>query len=261
MQKKSTTNNHKPKIIPHFIEKVNSSRFKSFLIPLFLICWTIIILFFTQLALSFIFVIFFDDYTTSASLATLYNALCYAISLFLLIFVPWKLFRTSKPNRENLGLKNLPTFIDLGLAPIGFIAYYLLSSLLITIFSLFPWFNVAEAQDVGFNFLATTPDYIIAFISLVIIAPVAEEIIFRGWLYDRLRTKLPPKISLFLAIILVSAVFGLMHGQWNVGINTFAMSIVLCLIREITGTIYSGIILHSIKNALAFYLVFILGIS
>ena len=48
-----------------------------------------------------------------------------------------------------------------------------------------------------------------------------------------------------------------MHGQWNVGINVFAMSIVLCVMREITGSIYSGILLHMLKNMLAFYLLYI----
>ena len=85
------------------------------------------------------------------------------------------------------------------------------------------------------------------------IAPIAEEVVFRGWLYGKFRSKMPA----YLSIVLVSALFGLMHGQWNVGINVFCLSIVLCLLREVTGTIWSGIVLHMLKNGLAFYLLFV----
>ena len=59
-----------------------------------------------------------------------------------------------------------------------------------------------------------------------------------------------------LAIFLVSLLFGVVHLQWNVGVNVFAMSVVLCGLREITGTIYSGIVLHILKNGIAFYILY-----
>ena len=64
-----------------------------------------------------------------------------------------------------------------------------------------------------------------------------------------------------ISIFLVSLLFGIVHLQWNVGVNVFAMSIVLCGLREITGTVYAGILTHMIKNGVAFYLLYILGIG
>ena len=64
-----------------------------------------------------------------------------------------------------------------------------------------------------------------------------------------------------LAIILTSLLFAIMHRQWNVGLNVFALSVILCLFREITGTIYAGIIVHMLKNAIAFYLLYIVGMA
>lgn len=90
-------------------------------------------------------------------------------------------------------------------------------------------------------------------LALVIIAPIAEEIIMRGWLYGKLRSRL--KVP--LAILLVSIVFAFLHGQWNVGVGVFVLSLVLCGLREITGTIWSGILLHIISNGIAFYLLYI----
>lgn len=188
----------------------------------------------------------------------IYQALIYLLSLAILIFVPhfFKKLKSARTSREELGLKGSPTWIDLGLAPVGLIVYFVLASILVAVFTvIFPWFDAGQSQDVGFNNLYAAPDRVIAFIALVIVAPVAEETIFRGWLYGKLRNRL----KFIPATIIVSVLFGLMHGQWNVGVNVFAMSLVLCSLREITGTTYAGILLHMLKNAIAFYLLYITG--
>ena len=168
-------------------------------------------------------------------------------------------------DREDLGLKGLPTWTDIGLAPVGFIVAILLAAGLVAIFNIFPWFDAGQVQDVGFSVYSVGFDRLVAFIVLVVIAPIAEEIIFRGWLYGKLRPILSEKVSdrasMIISILLVSLLFGIVHMQWNVGVNVFAMSIVLCGLREITGTIYAGILMHMIKNGVAFYLLYILGIG
>ena len=92
-----------------------------------------------------------------------------------------------------------------------------------------------------------------AFISLVVVAPVAEELIFRGWLYGKLRAKIPA----IPAMLVVSILFGIVHGQWNVGVTVFVMSIAMCTLREITGTIWGGILIHILKNGIAFYFLYV----
>jgi membrane protease YdiL (CAAX protease family) len=61
----------------------------------------------------------------------------------------------------------------------------------------------------------------------------------------------------WLAILITSTLFGLIHGAWNVGIDTFALSIVLCVVRLKTGSLWASILIHMTKNAIAFYLLFI----
>lgn len=197
-----------------------------------------------------------EPLTTTLGTAVL-NALTYLLSLFLIIFLPLKFYPPWKTSREELGLKGLPTWSDLGLAPVGFLVYFLLAMLFVVIFSLFPFFDVSEAQDTGFSILASGVDKILGFFTLVLLPAIFEEIIFRGWLYGKLRAKIPGKFSLVFSVLLTSVPFALLHGQWNVGVNVFAMSLVLCGLREITGTIYSGILLHMIKNAIAFALLYI----
>ena len=156
--------------------------------------------------------------------------------------------------KSALGFTRRPSWTDVGLAPIGYAVAHLIAIPLIFIFSFFPWFNAEEAQDLGFTALTTTPEIIFTFLAIVIIAPIVEETIFRGWLYQKLRRFL----SIPIATILVSLAFGIVHLQWNVGVTVFAMSIPLCLLREYTGSTYSGILVHALNNGIAFSLLYLL---
>ena len=159
-------------------------------------------------------------------------------------------------DKKDLGVIGLPTFLDITLSLITFVGYTFISYLLLELFKNFSWFQVNQAQDVGFSHYLVGIDRIFAFISLVILAPVFEELIFRGWLFGKLRKKL----QLIPAILLTSILFGAMHGQWNVGVNVFALSLFLCGLREFTGTIYASILLHMIKNGIAFYFMYVIGL-
>lgn len=235
-------------------------KFRKVLVIVALLAWALLVTIASQLVVSIIMALALGDNINEPVWMTICQALIYTLALILLIFVPWKVFKKWKTDREELGLEGLPTWIDIGLAPVGFCAYYLLATVLTYLFSFFPFFDVEQSQDVGFSGLFTIPDRLLAFIALVIIAPIAEEIIFRGWLYGKIRARIPKKsVSIIISTILVSALFGLLHGQWNVGINVFAMSIVLCLMREVTGTIYSGILLHMLKNGVAFFLLYVVN--
>ena len=165
--------------------------------------------------------------------------------------------------RGDLGLKGLPTWTDIGLAPVGFIVSTLVAAGLAAIFSMFPWFDAEQTQDIGFSTFLVGIDRIVAFVILVVIAPIAEEVIFRGWLYGKIRRILSEGVSealsITISILLVSLLFGVVHMQWNVGVNVFALSVVLCGMREITGTIYAGILTHMLKNGVAFFLLYVFG--
>ena len=226
----------------------------------------------SQLVVGFIMVLLLgSEKFTQPVWTAVYSALVYLVALALVVLVPHVIYKQHhksaelSTSRRELGLIGLPTWADIGLAPVGFIVYLLLAAGLTAIFSIFPWFNAVEAQDTGFSIYVMGFDRIVAFVTLVIIAPIAEEIIFRGWLYAKLRRFLGQGVSeawsIILSILIVSVLFGAVHMQWNVGVNVFAMSVVLCGLREVTGTIHAGILLHMLKNGVAFYLLYVVGMG
>lgn len=177
----------------------------------------------------------------------------YAVTIAVVIGVPW-LVRKKRVSAEDIGLHRLPFWRDILMAPVGLIVYFILSAaFILTITALIPSFNVNQPQDTGFNAITQQYQLILAFITLVVLAPVAEEILFRGYLFGKLRKLVP----LWVAILITSILFGLIHGAWNLAIDTFALSIVLCLLRVSTGSLWAPILLHMMKNAIAFYLLFI----
>ena len=226
-----------------------------------LLIWTAFIIISIQFLVSFVFAKLFGNFSDSPIIFTIYGLVYYSLSVLAIVFLSKKVFKKQTPTRENLGLKNLPTFSDIALGPVAFIAYMVLAMGLTFVFSLFPWFNATEAQDLGLNSFMNQGELFFTFLALAIIAPIAEEIIFRGWLYNRIRELIPKKLSIPLSILLVSVLFGLIHGQLNVAVNVFAMSVIACLLREMTGTIYAGIFLHILKNTLAFLLVYVYHLS
>lgn len=251
-----------------------------------LLVWVAAAVIVSQLVVGYIMVWVLGKETFSQAVPTaIYSALSYILALMWIMFATPKIkigFKAKKENedvkrranneiaqkeieRDDLGLRGLPTWTDIGLAPVGFVVSLLLAAGLAALFNLFPWFDAEQVQDVGFSPYIIGVDRVVAFVVLVVIAPIAEELVFRGWLYGKLRKILNAKMSdmgsMIISILLVSLLFGLIHMQWNVGVNVFALSIVLCGMREITGTIYAGILTHMIKNGVAFYLLYILGIS
>lgn len=188
-----------------------------------------------------------------ALLNTILAACIYGLSLLVVVGVPWLMGKHST-NKRELGLWRLPDWADIGLAPVGFVLYFLLSALTLYVAALvLPGFDSDQLQETGFGTISQGYEYVLAFITLVVAAPIAEEVLFRGYLYGKLRKS----ASIWLATFVTSMVFGVIHGQWNVAVDVFALSIILCVLREITGSIWAGILLHMMKNGIAFYLLFI----
>jgi membrane protease YdiL (CAAX protease family) len=192
---------------------------------------------------------------TSPVFNTVVSAVMYAIILAIVLAIPRYFFK-QKLSAKELGVQRWPSWTDILLSPAAFLVYMIVAAILTSIAAqVLPWYDANQAQDVGFTAetLVSQMDYVLAFISLVVVAPIVEEAIFRGYLYGKVRKY----TGVVLSTLIVSVLFGLAHGQWNVGVNVFAMSLVLCALREVTSSIWAGVLLHMLKNGVAYYFLFI----
>jgi membrane protease YdiL (CAAX protease family) len=97
----------------------------------------------------------------------------------------------------------------------------------------------------AFEELAISP--IILILSVAVIAPIYEEVIFRGILLKGMTKKMNP----IIALVVSSLFFALMHMNIPQGINAFLLGIVIGFIYLRTGSIYLSIFAHFVNNFLA----------
>ncbi len=82
---------------------------------------------------------------------------------------------------------------------------------------------------------------------VILVAPLAEELYFRGaWLDFGARTLGQPA-----AVVLASALFGLVHLPQGLHLLMFAVSLPLCLVALATGSVVWAFGAHALWNALA----------
>ncbi|HET8883839.1 MAG TPA: hypothetical protein VFM68_00005, partial [Candidatus Saccharimonadales bacterium] len=119
----------------------------------------------------------FDGINESV-LNTTFAACVYLLSFAIVVGLPW-IIKKRRTTTQELGLQRLPSWMDIGLAPAALIVYLLASGIAIYLAIQFlPGFNAAEPQEVGFDNLNRQYEYLLAFATLVIIAPIAEEVLF-----------------------------------------------------------------------------------
>ena len=191
----------------------------------------------------------------SALLSLIMMAAMYMVGLMVLLTEPLTVRLLGRSDIISmLGLQRWPRLSDLVRGIVGWLAYFGLTlTALYVVDQLVPGYNGDQSQDIGFENMSARWEDICAFIALVVIAPIVEEIIFRGYLYSNLRRH----ITFGWAAIITSALFGFVHQQWNVAIDVFILSVFACYLREKTGAIWGGVVIHMLKNAVAYYFLFV----
>jgi uncharacterized protein len=103
------------------------------------------------------------------------------------------------------------------------------------------------ARDLGLDagVLAAIPVVVL----IAVVAPIAEELFFRGMLFGGLRSRL----STYPAAAISALVFGGLHATTGVTAvpPLIAFGFVLALLYERTGSLVPGMIAHALNNALA----------
>ncbi|MBA3758493.1 CPBP family intramembrane metalloprotease [Candidatus Saccharibacteria bacterium] len=173
--------------------------------------------------------------------------------------------RSRNAHPKDIGLIR-PRLRDVGYTFLGigiYIALYI--SIVAVLTKLFSSLDTSQAQELGFNTDSTGTGLLLVFVGLVILPPITEEIIARGFLYSGLRTS----IKFLPAAIITSLLFGVAHlagGEggstiWIAFVDTFILSMVLVYLRERSGSLWAPIGLHGAKNLIAFLALFVFKIA
>ena len=113
--------------------------------------------------------------------------------------------------------------------------------------------NMPAAQEVIDIFQGAESVYVrlLAVLSFVVLAPLAEELLFRCLIYRGLKGSLPKifaKPCQYAAAAATSAVFAAVHTNAAAFVPLFAVSMVLTALYERTGSIVVPILSHGIFN-------------
>ena len=88
--------------------------------------------------------------------------------------------------------------------------------------------------------MAFTGAYWLTFLGTAIVAPIVEEVIFRGLAYSRMKKGMPT----VWAVILTSVLFGVAHGHPVWMLYTFAFGLLLIWVFERTRSLVAPMVLH-----------------
>lgn len=174
----------------------------------------------------------------------------------LIIAAIWLVLKFYNLDFTAIGLGKKVKFGYLKTAILAFVVYLPISIIVSQIASIVFTIDLDQAQDVGFS----DPQGIeifTAFLVLVVLTPLAEELLFRGLMFFGLRRRLP----FWVTSLIVSLLFAVVHWQLNVAIDVFVLSMISCYIREKSASLWPPVFLHGLKNSLAFLLLFVFKVA
>jgi membrane protease YdiL (CAAX protease family) len=156
---------------------------------------------------------------------------------------------TRRPKAWHFGLRRSRFWPTVGWAALGLFSFYLLAAIYSAVVQ--PDAEQTVAQDLGSD--EGTLGLIAAGFMVVCVAPVAEELFFRGFFYRALRSR----YSVLGAALIDGLVFGVIHWDFS-GEGALilpplaALGVMFCLVYEKTGSLYPVIALHAFNNAIAY---------
>ncbi len=163
----------------------------------------------------------------------------YTVMLATAYFVTAEL---GKPSGETFGLRPFKRSAFKWSA-LAFVTYYALAILYAVLF------NPREEElpkelgaDEGLGLAIATG------VLLIAVAPVVEEIFFRGFLYQSLRNSL----GVWPGAVLSGLIFGAIHFEFFKLVQLAILGVILALLFERTRSLWPPIMLHALNNTLAY---------
>lgn len=164
----------------------------------------------------------------------------------ILLAIYWTTVRRYHSPWASLGLRPV-SWGWLLLAPLLVIGLLVVGAALVSAISALqgqPFVN-PQVQDITQGQQLTPIHLIMLFLGIAIVAPIVEELFFRGMLYPLLRRGLPE----WLAIVANAAIFAALHFIPILLPILFVMGLLLTFVRARTNSIIPSILIHALNNA------------
>jgi uncharacterized protein len=158
--------------------------------------------------------------------------------------------RVAPPRPWHFGLRGTRFWPAVGWAALGLLVFFVVSGVYAALVQ--PDVEQTTVQDLGGD--QGTVGLVVAGLMVIVVAPVVEEIFFRGFFYRALRTRL----GILAAAAIDGLVFGIIHFQFDGAEGLLILpplmllGFVYCLVYEKTGSLFPVIGLHAFNNALAY---------
>lgn len=159
-----------------------------------------------------------------------------------------------RPRARDFGFRRVQPALAVGAVLAVGVSYYTLTAIYAAVSKLHG--NDKLPSELGAG--KSTAALVGAGIFVCVVAPIAEEFFFRGFLFGvlrRMRVKVGGRdLGTLLAAVITGILFGLAHtgsasSQYLVPLGLLGFG--LCLVRWWTGSLYPCMALHSINNSLA----------
>ena len=155
-------------------------------------------------------------------------------------------FLGGRPTAADFGLRPARLWRSVRLLVAIWIGFFIASAIWAAALSLDEQQTLPDELGAG-DSLANA---LLVIVLVTVIAPIGEELFFRGFFFGALRNWRGP----ILAAVLSGGLFGLVHaGSSPIGyLAPLAFfGIGLCLLYELTGSLYPAIALHALNNSIA----------
>jgi len=106
-------------------------------------------------------------------------------------------------------------------------------------------------QEIEENVFMASPYLVI--LQTVILAPVSEELLFRGLLFNRLQSCIR---GFWVPALISSAIFGIYHMNLAQGIFAFLFGLLICAVYDRVRNLWAAIALHAGGNLISVLLVY-----
>lgn len=161
-----------------------------------------------------------------------------------LYFVKWRYNEAV----TNLGLHTRMVAKNIGIGILtGFLIWLALISLSHVVRSLIGAGPIEQPLVSRLEGAGNLLDYVVVITSGGIVAPISEEIFFRGFTY----TILKAHYTMFIAVVLTNLLFFVVHLSPWWFIQVFAVGVMFTVVYEYSGSLVSAIVAHSAVNLLS----------